>query len=476
MRTALVLLVIAALGRWPTATEPPAEKQVMTRHWTSRDQQTNRYQYVAFDVAPGTTRVTVSYRYDRADGNNVVDFGLFEPGPLALRSPAFRGWSGGARDRVTIAADHATPGYWPGSLPAGRWHAILGLYKVADTGVDVEVVVETWTGRTPPASQPPARRPNGTIRRGAAWYAGALHTHTVHSDGALTPQQLADKAVEEGLDFLAITDHNNTTHQLDRVHAPDLLLISGQEVTTPGGHFGVWGLEGERTYVDFRIPSGSADLRTVMGATRALGAVIAINHPIDDCLACSWTHPVPPEVGAIEIANGDHAARQQAMTWWDGLLREGRRLTAVGESDYHRGPAPLGTPSVRVWAQELSSSAILRSLAAGHVVVMANGSLRAPELTVRAGQVQARVGDELRVKHGEPLQVRVDAAALDYHGGRVELYWNGEQVASATLPNNGRVEFERYPTTAGYLRIHLLGAGGQPMAITNPVFVEIAVR
>lgn len=476
MRSAAVLLAVAALGAWPPPAKPPAGRQIITRHWTPREQQTGRYQYVPFDVAPGATRLTVSYRYERADGRNVVDFGLFEPGSLALGSPAFRGWSGGARDRVTIAAGEATPGYWPGPLPAGRWHAILGLYKVDDAGVDVEVTVETSADRAPQSSPPPAQRAASPIRREDTWYAGALHTHTIHSDGALTVQQLADKAVAEGLDFVAITDHNNTTHQLDPIDARNLLLISGEEVTTPGGHFSVWGLQGDRAYVDFRIPSGSPDLGSVMAGARARGAVIAVNHPIDDCLACSWTHPVPPEVSAIEIANGDPVARQRAMTMWDAWLRQGRRLTAVGESDYHRGPAPLGTPSVRVRAQELSTSAILASLVAGRVVVMANGSSPPPELTVRAGQGQARVGDALRARPGEPLQVSVDAGAPEYQGSRVELYWNGERVASAPVPETGRVEFERYATNAGYLRIHVLGTGGQPMAITNPVFVETDAR
>ena len=476
MRAAAALVALAALGTLPRLAAPPAEKQVFTRHWTPRDQQTGRYQYVPFDVAAGTTTVTVSYRYDRADGNNVIDFGLFEPGSLEFGSPACRGWSGGARDTVTIAINQATPGYWPGPLPAGRWHAILGLYKVADAGVDVEVTVEARTG--PPFQTAPSltQRPKQPIRRGPAWYAGSLHTHTVHSDGALTPQQLADKAVGEDLDFLAITDHNNTTHQLDSIQAPDLLVISGAEVTTPAGHFGVWGLEGERAYADFRIPSGSPDLRTAMSAVRARGALIAINHPTDDCLACSWTHPVPAEVSAIEIANGDSVARQQAMTLWDALLREGRRLTAVGESDYHRGSAPLATPSVRVWAQELSTTAILASLAAGRVVVMASSSLPPPELTVRAGQAQARVGDQLRVTAGEPLHVSVEAAAPVYKGARVELYWNGERVASSTMSDKGHVEFQRYASTGGYLRIHLFGVGGQPLAITNPVFIEAAAR
>ena len=39
-----------------------------------------------------------------------VDLGLFEPGPLDLGTPSFRGWSGSERREVTVTAAGATPG------------------------------------------------------------------------------------------------------------------------------------------------------------------------------------------------------------------------------------------------------------------------------------------------------------------------------------------------------------------------------
>ncbi|MEW6323645.1 MAG: hypothetical protein AB1635_21445 [Acidobacteriota bacterium] len=111
-----------------------------------------RYEYVPFDVPAGATRLRVAYRYERANGDTVIDLGLFEPGPLDLATAAFRGYSGGARAEVVIGGDEATPGYRPGPLPAGRWHALLGLYKVAPASVDVAVMVEVATGGAPPDS------------------------------------------------------------------------------------------------------------------------------------------------------------------------------------------------------------------------------------------------------------------------------------------------------------------------------------
>ena len=35
-----------------------------------------------------------------------------------------------------------------------------------------------------------------------------MHTHTCYSDGELTPDELVEKADEEGLDTIAITDHD----------------------------------------------------------------------------------------------------------------------------------------------------------------------------------------------------------------------------------------------------------------------------
>ena len=64
-----------------------------------------------------------------------------------------------------------------------------------------------------------------------------LHSHTVASDGALTPEQLVQRAVEMGITTLAITDHDSTAglpaaHQeIARENLP-LQLINGTEIST----------------------------------------------------------------------------------------------------------------------------------------------------------------------------------------------------------------------------------------------------
>lgn len=467
---ALAALLLAVRGA--SAGEP----QVVRKHLAAADAFMSRYVYVPFDVPEGTTRVDFEYAYDRANGANVIDLGLLEPGSLALGTTAFRGWTGGERTGGFVAVDDATPGYWPGPIPAGRWHVQLGLYKVGAAGVDVEVTVRASSDAAGPTPALPPRAAE-PLTREARWYSGGLHAHTLHSDGKLTAQDLARMAREAGLDFLAITDHNNTAHQRERIDVPGLLVITGEEITTPGGHANAWGLAGERAFVDFRVLPGDPALQTIVDQARAQGALVSINHPYADCFACTWTHAVPQDLDAIEISNPGASSLALALGLWDTLLREGRRVTAVGASDWHRtGQQPIGTASVRVWADELSTPAILDAIRRRRVVVMADGSTAPPRLTVKSGAQTARVGDDLSVGPGATLDVEIACEGAAYAGGRVDLVWRGEVVAQAPIPASGPIRFTRWANAEGYLRIHVYTAAGAPLALTNPVFVTLQGR
>ena len=452
----------------------PAPRIIKT-HFTPKQQQVDRYVQVPFEVSPGTTRIDIELKYDRANGENVVDLGLLEPGSLALGTKAFRGWTGGERSAIFVSATDATPGYWPGPIQAGQWNVGLGLYKVGATGVDVEVTVKTSsdpvTGTMPPLP-PRAKEP---IRTGPAWYSGALHAHTHNSDGALSAQALAEKARAEGLDFLAITDHNNTASQRETIDVQGLLTILGEEVTTPGGHANVWGLGGVRDFVDFRVSPGDAAIHTLFRAVAARGALIGINHPYSACVACSWTHPVPEAVNTIEITGREPAEIVRAVALWDMLLVAGRRVTAIGVSDWHRGDAPIGAASVRVWANELSTRAILDSVRAGRVIVMADGASPPPDVRVTSASKEARVGDTLTLARGDAYALDIEAKAPLFAGAHVEAYWNGEKIATASLAE-GHARFERFASTDGYLRVHFLAPSGLPLAVTNPVWIRISGR
>jgi hypothetical protein len=468
MPRVLPLLAVAWLvcGLAPGAvgaqTAAPVEPLTLTRRYLPADRVTGRYQYVPFDVPPGAVRIHIEQQYDRAGGSNAVDLGLLEPGSRDIGSRALRGWSGGARSEIVLTPETATPGYRPGPLPAGRWHVILGLYRVGERGVEVTLRISIENVAS-------------TAIRGR-WFAGDLHVHTVHSDGNSEPDQVLRMAADAGLDFVAITDHNNTTHALgtppDPARRP--LLIVGEEITTPGGHANVWGLK-PGDWLDFRLAPTDDRLPALAVEARSKGALFSINHPFDDCDGCDWRQPVPAYLSAVEVWNGSTGPQPEAIRFWDGLLRAGRRVTGVASSDWHRPPATIGAASVRVFAVALTERHVLDAIGSGAVVMMRDAASPPPLVRAVAGDREAGVGDTLSAEQTGAVEVRISVPDFTSPGlgpcpaqCTVDLWWNGEKVDAAAAAAS--VVFRR-PAAAGYFRIALMG-GATTIALTNPIYVE----
>lgn len=66
-----------------------------------------------------------------------------------------------------------------------------------------------------------------------------LHCHTTASDGVLSPVQLLERARLQGVDLLAITDHDTVAgvrHLLSTVEDPGLMLVAGTELSCLWGN------------------------------------------------------------------------------------------------------------------------------------------------------------------------------------------------------------------------------------------------
>src|SRR5688572_27374348 len=242
------------------------------------------YLYLPLDVPSGCSRIDVSYHWHApgAADNGTIDIGIFDTRGIEPFTGGFRGWSGSARRTFFLARDAATPGYMPGPLPAGTWSIILGAYEVPEPGVQWFVTAELETSSLIPDSPMTRLSDSGVAGLGRhggdtlRWYRGDLHTHTVHSDGDNTIPEMAEEAARLGLDFMAITDHNTTTHhaEIDSRDWP-LLLLPGEEVTMYWGHCNVWGL---REWVDFRFTT-DAEVHRLLRWVDERRAPISINHP-----------------------------------------------------------------------------------------------------------------------------------------------------------------------------------------------------
>src|SRR5262249_14420235 len=129
------------------------------------------------------------------------------------------------------------------------------------------------------------------LRQGPAWYRGDFHMHDAHSDGFCLSQsgqhvpcplfRTAEAAAARRLDFIAISNHNTTSHfEAMRELQPfydELLLMPAREVTTPQGHANLFGTT---EYVDYRLGGPAArTMGDILHDVTALHGVISINHP-----------------------------------------------------------------------------------------------------------------------------------------------------------------------------------------------------
>jgi len=380
-------------------------------HFTRDDQQRDPYPLLPFDVPEGITRINIRYAFDRGgqsdpQDKNEIDLGLFDPrGHEFLNAPGFRGWSGGARSEVFVATDEATPGYLPGPMMAGRWHVLLGLYKIAPAGCTVEVTITLEAGER--VNYAGSFTWPATVRDQPGWYCGDLHCHTHHSDATGSVDDLIAAAQAQGLDFLAVTDHNTLSNlpELARRSGPALLLIPGIEITTYRGHANVWGL---RAWIDFRATDETA-MRRIRERVHALGLLFSINHPKYN--GPEWQFDDILEADAVEAWQAPWwFSNFESLAFWDRLLRQGKQVVLVGGSDKHQKPFTgeqtpyeVGSPATWVYATSLSEQAVLAGLRAGHAFVAQSPRGPRLELTASAGGRSAMMGDELCVSPGEKV-------------------------------------------------------------------------
>jgi len=186
-----------------------------------------------------------------------------------------------------------------------------------------------------------------------------LHVHTNYSkDGESSVEEILLQAEAEGLDAIAITDHDCVDGAKEALLRPStVLVIPGIEVSTKQGHLLVLGV----TEV---IPAG-LDVVTTVDIARRMGALAILPHPYH-----VWRHGVARRkkvgmtvVDAVEAFNSRYivgSANQKAA-------RVAKRLgkPCVGGSDAHNAKF-VGFGRTYVEAEK-NVPAIFEAIRAGRV-------------------------------------------------------------------------------------------------------------
>jgi hypothetical protein len=453
--------------------------------------QNQTYLQVPFTVPLGVHRVTLTFTYTGKEQHTVLDLGLFDPAQ-------FRCEVGSDKSLITIGFSDATPSCLPGPIPQGEWNVLIGVPNIRPH-VQSHYTLHVYFSPDGAVENDPAplREP---LRAGPAWFRGDLHMHTAHSDGRCPSQQgkmvpcpvffTVEAAARRGLDFIAITDHEATSHydamRELQPYFDKLLLIPGREITTFQGHLNFLG---STDFLDFRLGSKDVpDMNRLLRSAERLGGLVSINHPAtpsgESCMGCGWTPASTVDMSllaAVEAVNGGSERRGLSnVPFWDKELNLGFRLTGIGGSDNHRAPQPLdqigsvGSPTTVVYAAGLSTPAILAGIRAGHVFIDLAGTRdRLLEVTARARDQVAHMGDLLSAGKGETVVFNLHVAAAA--GGKVIWQVDGRDVpltegadvlaVDQTFPWSWLSDGQQH-----WLRAEVVGSDGKLWLLGNPVY------
>lgn len=313
-------------------------------------------------------------------------------------------------------------------------------------------------------------------KENARWIKSEIHTHTNHSDGTQTAEQLINEAVKRGIECLAITDHNTMSglQELEKIDVPSSLhVIKGNEWTTFYGHMLTLGYE---SYTTLNwIESSPIGLDEMIHKIKAEKAIVGIAHPFRPgapfCTGCNWEYITKNIhlIDFIEVWNGENPHKdkfnQKAFNLWTKLLNEGHELPATYGRDWHHQRSDKSVAALYLFVKESYKLADIRqAITQGCSYVTLQ-----PKVNVMINEM-FMIGDKIDVS-------LLEMNFLSLHA-QVEEMSDGDQIIIDS--NNGELyraamsEFTVEVTNLSelkYVRVLIYNKHHELICFTNPIYV-----
>lgn len=335
-----------------------------------------------------------------------------------------------------------------------------------------------------------------------------IHMHTHYSDGSGSHADIVQAALETGLDGVIVTDHNIFVNGKEGIYTQGnkkSILLVGEEIHNQDklpqkNHLIVFGTDRE-------LATYAHDLNRLLESIQQCGGLAFIAHPDDPEAEAvgetdiTWEEWETNGITGIELWNGFsefkeniktklHAyyyafrpseiatgPSQKTLQRWDNLLKNGKKVIAIGGSDAHALIFKLG-PIRRVifpykWhfqtinthillSDPLSGNfsddrnAILKALAKGRVFI--GYDLPSPtngfRFSANGGLGNISMGDETNNKNGVTFQIRLPKPTECHllRNGTVVKTWTNQEVCSYVTSDPGVYRVEVYIAYKGKRR------------------------
>lgn len=226
-------------------------------------------------------------------------------------------------------------------------------------------------------------------------YKGNLHSHTINSDGHLTPYESAEMFRTHGYSFVCFSDHERYTDYRKELNRDDFIILPGLEASANyfenegdkrplkvhhmNGILGTKEMENSHTqpkHLEIIPPpcyyhtwNGAKAGNELAEKLSSFGMLVTYNHPL-------WSRVTFPEfadiegIWALEIFNYNtvnECAEGADTADWDRILRSGRNIYAFASDDNHNegkfDDAMGGW--IQVFAPKLTQDDIVNALLTG---------------------------------------------------------------------------------------------------------------
>lgn len=304
-------------------------------------------------------------------------------------------------------------------------------------------------------------------------YIGAdlhLHTLTFSGHGDTDVDERIISCIGEGLEWAIATDHNHTTDYTPNAQklgvAEQLAITTGNEISTPNGHFNAYPLpKGSESGLDHEDKNAQYLFHTVRSISPE--AVIQVNHPREKARDYFNSKNLDPrsattddptwswDFDAIEVLNENRGqgwstepnGMLSAKSDWFQMLNNDRKFSAVGNSDSHHVTELLaGVPRNYIASATddvalLDEAELLRNIK-NHNLSVSRGLY----IELHANE-NSEIGSEIFATDGKvALHIRVQAAGW-VSCDTVKVIGNGQVVRAFPVPSSKNpVRFEQIVT------------------------------
>jgi hypothetical protein len=290
---------------------------------------------------------------------------------------------------------------------------------------------------------------------------------------------LALRAQGAGLDFIATTEHNSAAASdvWVQLAADDFLIVLGEEVTTKTGHWLALGtIPGQVVDWNHQVRDGLID--RCLDQVHQVGGLCVAAHPHAPYPSGDFMFPFRG-FDVVEVWNGLWASdrpwnadNEAALAEWGrGLaadIQTGSWRPAMGNSDTHL-EGQIGIPHTVVFAEELSTRAILAGIRSGRSWIAESAEVEVSFIADVDGRT-ASVGEQLATHGG---RVEVQAAVVGVPAATVSFHTDRGKVHRAALPGDGAgaVKWHTTAENSTFVRIEVRHPNGHVAALTNPIFL-----